>query len=757
MKGEKSMIKANFNAYNSYVTDSLYQWDKDQTLRVSGVNIAVAPEIHFTNIEMDRAIVRQGELKDGIISVKIPNSLLQSIQDIKVYIGVWEGSTFTTIETVVIPVIMRDKPEDYVLEVNDEEYYSFSRLENEIANMVTLAGFNAQVVKTEAEIKTKEEALKAQIANIIAHNNDTEGNTELLDIRTGADGTVYSSAGDAVRGQVSDLKRDLSDVTDNLFTFKDGTYEGVTVTRLKDGGLKLEGTCTKTVNAKQEIKPFSGQFTLSCSSATSLLGKLNIVLRDATGKSLSVLNDIDYHKYSIGDISTVSMIDLTFISGQTYNDIIYVQLTNKNYLEKFIPPVSAVDRVARNRLMDIKYVTPQDFGAIGDGVNDDSIAFQKAFQSGKDIFVPDGTYKITKTITIPPSFYKHKIYSSKDGVSTAKAIINTTAFPVFKNKGYGYTIKGLTFTSDDFPVVESGKTYVQYAYLYLLREDGVDDIDITVDECSFMNNRCMILARGRNIIIKNNLFWNMDNDGCAIYLYYPDVADGEEHENVNDFNNNLNGFRGIIIEGNRCHYTRNWLVNTTHKTCKNMRGLVIRNNYLEGSFCVKGYLNNALVVNNVSHQANHHDNTQERLDACFNLTEMKNTIIDNYILYGSDAYTTMGGKSIIEATIAYFLYCYGDFENNQISNVFVSNYMYGVIGIIGKCLFNKISVNVRKTMSCLETIYLHSNVKHNMFDVMVNDIRDTPDVDTTIIKINDKGNDDDNIFNVFTNYECIKY
>lgn len=206
------MIKANFNAYNSYVTDSLYQWDKDQTLRVSGVNIAVAPEIHFTNIEMDRAIVRQGELKDGIISVKIPNSLLQSIQDIKVYIGVWEGSTFTTIETVVIPVIMRDKPEDYVLEVNDEEYYSFSRLENEIANMVTLAGFNAQVAKTEAEIKTKEEALKAQIANIIAHNNDTDGNTELLDIRTGADGTVYPSAGDAVRGQVSDLKSDLDDL-----------------------------------------------------------------------------------------------------------------------------------------------------------------------------------------------------------------------------------------------------------------------------------------------------------------------------------------------------------------------------------------------------------------------------------------------------------------------------------------------------------------------------------------------------------------
>ena len=196
------MIKANFNTYNSYVTDSLHQWDKDQTLQVSGVNIFVAPEIHFTNFEMDRAIVRQGELKDGVISVKIPNSLLQSIHDIKAYIGVWDGDTFTTLESVVIPVIMKDKPEDYVLEIDDEEYYSFSRLENEIANMVTLSAFNSQVNKTENAIKAKEEALKARINNIIAHNNNSDGNSELIDLRTDVDGVIHDSAGDAVRSHV---------------------------------------------------------------------------------------------------------------------------------------------------------------------------------------------------------------------------------------------------------------------------------------------------------------------------------------------------------------------------------------------------------------------------------------------------------------------------------------------------------------------------------------------------------------------------
>ena len=50
-----------------------------------------------------------------------------------------------------------------------------------------------------------------RIDNIIAHNNDTEGNSELVDIRTGADGTVYASAGNAVREQISDTKHTLEE------------------------------------------------------------------------------------------------------------------------------------------------------------------------------------------------------------------------------------------------------------------------------------------------------------------------------------------------------------------------------------------------------------------------------------------------------------------------------------------------------------------------------------------------------------------
>lgn len=59
-------------------------------------------------------------------------------------------------------------------------------------------------------ISTEITAVNDRVDNIIANNNNTEGNSELIDIRTGADGTVYASAGAAVRGQISAIDIDIN-------------------------------------------------------------------------------------------------------------------------------------------------------------------------------------------------------------------------------------------------------------------------------------------------------------------------------------------------------------------------------------------------------------------------------------------------------------------------------------------------------------------------------------------------------------------
>lgn len=49
-------------------------------------------------------------------------------------------------------------------------------------------------------------------------------------------------------------------------------------------------------------------------------------------------------------------------------------------------------------------VTPKDFGAVGDGTTDDTVAFQRAVNSATVVYVPTGNgeiYKITSTISVP--------------------------------------------------------------------------------------------------------------------------------------------------------------------------------------------------------------------------------------------------------------------------------------------------------------------------------------------------------------------
>ena len=58
--------------------------------------------------------------------------------------------------------------------------------------------------------------LNSRISTIIADGQQTEGNTELIDIRTGADGKVYPTAGDAVRGQIGALSEENAELKEDI-------------------------------------------------------------------------------------------------------------------------------------------------------------------------------------------------------------------------------------------------------------------------------------------------------------------------------------------------------------------------------------------------------------------------------------------------------------------------------------------------------------------------------------------------------------
>jgi hypothetical protein len=62
----------------------------------------------------------------------------------------------------------------------------------------------------------------------------------------------------------------------------------------------------------------------------------------------------------------------------------------------------------------------KDFGAIGDGENDDTAAFKKAMKTSKKIFIPKGRFKLTEDIQLEPGM---QIFGVKGSSLTAPSLI----------------------------------------------------------------------------------------------------------------------------------------------------------------------------------------------------------------------------------------------------------------------------------------------------------------------------------------------
>ena len=132
---------------NSYTTDSLYQWDLNQELKIYGLSVPITPEIHFAHESMKEAIVRTATMDSaGVISVKIPNSLLEKPNKINAYVCVTNNGTFQSLYKIVIPVIGRAKPGDYEMTDPEGEIYSIDALAVESVTLAT--GSEATVKKT---------------------------------------------------------------------------------------------------------------------------------------------------------------------------------------------------------------------------------------------------------------------------------------------------------------------------------------------------------------------------------------------------------------------------------------------------------------------------------------------------------------------------------------------------------------------------------------------------------------------------------
>lgn len=140
------MVTAIFTTSNTTRVVGLNQYDYGQVLRIQGLNLPPAVEIHFSLTERGgEAITRIGATKDGVTVVTIPDSMLENEDvtnnyDIYAWIYLTDATSGKTEYKIRIPVKARPRPEIPETPEEPELFRKTIEAVNEAADRAEAAG-----------------------------------------------------------------------------------------------------------------------------------------------------------------------------------------------------------------------------------------------------------------------------------------------------------------------------------------------------------------------------------------------------------------------------------------------------------------------------------------------------------------------------------------------------------------------------------------------------------------------------------------
>jgi hypothetical protein len=221
----------------------------------------------------------------------------------------------------------------------------------------------------------------------------------------------------------------------------------------------------------------------------------------------------------------------------------------------------AIGKTVHQKFQD--YISVKDFGATGDGVTDDTTAFNNAIATGKQVYVPTGTYLINATINNKTIIYGDGSTASiVKPYNTAIAAMTYTftamSTPQFSYWNYHSEIRdlgfnssattgvGFTFAQTNPFAYETNDEYANNVKFYGCNFTGFNkgvqfpfgNIGSEFYSCGFSNNKY-------GVYTLNNKFGAIMHAGNK-YFYA-----GEFHGNDCAFycNNSADGFGGILFSG----------------------------------------------------------------------------------------------------------------------------------------------------------------------------------------------------------------
>ena len=172
-------------------TYGLWQWDYGQQLRIEGLHLPTAVEIHFALQETGgEAITRVGTTKDGVTTVTIPDSMLEGNSTVwtadkayNIYAWVYLSDKLSgeTIKRITMQVKSRPKPEAFEAPGDGEIFREAIEAVNDAARRAEEAGGKAVVAADEAKAAATQTAEHLQATEGLAEQVETNADTVAQD------------------------------------------------------------------------------------------------------------------------------------------------------------------------------------------------------------------------------------------------------------------------------------------------------------------------------------------------------------------------------------------------------------------------------------------------------------------------------------------------------------------------------------------------------------------------------------------------
>jgi hypothetical protein len=158
------MITVFFDEKNEYARAAgLWQWDYGQVLRIQGLTLPTAVEIHFSLTETGgQAITRVGVTRDGVTEVVIPDSMLEngpaagSQYTIYAWLYLTDSTSGQTIRRISLQVRTRSKPEPFDTPEAEELFRRAIDTVNEAVKKAEDIGTGAETAAGEAKTAASE-------------------------------------------------------------------------------------------------------------------------------------------------------------------------------------------------------------------------------------------------------------------------------------------------------------------------------------------------------------------------------------------------------------------------------------------------------------------------------------------------------------------------------------------------------------------------------------------------------------------------